>query len=780
VKNPFDFANAVTDRLLFAGRRRELTEIEYYMALAQQQKGIGLAFVGERTSGKTSLLNMAQTCAESHGFLVVRLNLTTADVVNEESFLRSLYEAMFLSGRGSCVWRDTTEALYASFRDAMAGTDSGGLRAFCNIAFPQIAAAARRAGQDVLNFPVGLLVSDVAEFRRSFLGDRPNGVAILVDEGDHLARLPIALEKLRHLMSLADHLIVVIAGTDNMLGSMDAVFAPIVRQFKRVTLTPFISAAETRECLLQRLQRIGEAGVLSQDTYQHLHSLAQGHPYEAQLIAHYAYRRFAEYPDDGFCVTVSVLNEVLAQVERFRDSDHNRFAATLRRYDTETMGRLAAIALFPRLSLYDKARVDAALRFPGRVKARIAERRAELKGWAERFVDDKVLVYNKSTKGYELNGDQFDRLYAKLLARTKSIHWILDDRSLVEIAEEQAASALNGATDSRAYPNLILEAGATASDEHGRDDAELAFIETRFYEVLGRIVRYVRSWRFREEVRRVVGQLRAGQELPATVWMPTVVAEIGKCASRVAKGGALPTARVLLTNEGENRRSEIWLQPQELDEDLAEWEGRVERALREHHAGMEALGWTGTLIGVDVEEVAEAEAVLAIAASAGWDAAREDVLEEIAVVTVGRYKLGEAEQAQALSKLGSRFSDAANRWMHLNNMGYMLLSAGDLEGGEKALRESCEAIKHVRDLPSYNLAVCLALRGAEAEAGRMMTQLTTNISTERMGDDKVAVLLVLQRGSDDNRLQVEEMQEMSLLEAARRSLHAIADRTKTS
>jgi Cdc6-like AAA superfamily ATPase len=56
--NPFDFANPVIDPKLFAGRKNELEDIEYYLNHAKSApRAINLALIGDRASGKTSLLN---------------------------------------------------------------------------------------------------------------------------------------------------------------------------------------------------------------------------------------------------------------------------------------------------------------------------------------------------------------------------------------------------------------------------------------------------------------------------------------------------------------------------------------------------------------------------------------------------------------------------------------------------------------------------------------------------------------------------------------------------
>lgn len=80
IPNPYDFANPVTDSALFAGRRDELGEIGYYLDHAKgAPRPINLAILGGRASGKTSLLNMAETEAIKRGFLTVRIDLDEGD-----------------------------------------------------------------------------------------------------------------------------------------------------------------------------------------------------------------------------------------------------------------------------------------------------------------------------------------------------------------------------------------------------------------------------------------------------------------------------------------------------------------------------------------------------------------------------------------------------------------------------------------------------------------------------------------------------------------------------
>ena len=70
-RNPYDFSNPIRDLKFFAGREEELKEISYYLdlSLSDSPKYTSLAFIGERSSGKTSLLNVTELVAEDKGVL---------------------------------------------------------------------------------------------------------------------------------------------------------------------------------------------------------------------------------------------------------------------------------------------------------------------------------------------------------------------------------------------------------------------------------------------------------------------------------------------------------------------------------------------------------------------------------------------------------------------------------------------------------------------------------------------------------------------------------------
>ena len=96
--NPYDFANPVLNPKLFVGREAEISEIKYYLTQSSKApRPINLAILGDRASGKTSLLNMIEIEAEKIGFCVVRIELDEADAETQLQFFHKLFDSILTS-----------------------------------------------------------------------------------------------------------------------------------------------------------------------------------------------------------------------------------------------------------------------------------------------------------------------------------------------------------------------------------------------------------------------------------------------------------------------------------------------------------------------------------------------------------------------------------------------------------------------------------------------------------------------------------------------------------
>ena len=100
--NPYDFINPVRDPKRFAGRKKELEEIRYYLQLSKSKdpKYFHIALVGPRGVGKTSLLNMIKYIAEEElGLLTVKITLNKDIVRNEVLFFKEVIDRTAAKGK---------------------------------------------------------------------------------------------------------------------------------------------------------------------------------------------------------------------------------------------------------------------------------------------------------------------------------------------------------------------------------------------------------------------------------------------------------------------------------------------------------------------------------------------------------------------------------------------------------------------------------------------------------------------------------------------------------
>src|SRR4051794_16262077 len=94
VANPFDFSNPVRTRRILAGRESEMAEATYYVDQARAGSSYSLALIGERATGKTSLLNALAEYASDTGLLVARVSLDETIASSELAFFREVFEAL--------------------------------------------------------------------------------------------------------------------------------------------------------------------------------------------------------------------------------------------------------------------------------------------------------------------------------------------------------------------------------------------------------------------------------------------------------------------------------------------------------------------------------------------------------------------------------------------------------------------------------------------------------------------------------------------------------------
>jgi len=119
--NPFDFEKPVRDPELFAGRTKELKEIDYYLGLCRGEKPVfhNIAMIGTRAAGKTSLLNMIEHMAEEKRILAVKVSLNSESSTNDVTLFKEVFDAIMTRGAEVGMFGGIVGKIYRAFRTAV-------------------------------------------------------------------------------------------------------------------------------------------------------------------------------------------------------------------------------------------------------------------------------------------------------------------------------------------------------------------------------------------------------------------------------------------------------------------------------------------------------------------------------------------------------------------------------------------------------------------------------------------------------------------------------------
>ena len=234
--NPYDFANPVDDRDLFAGRAPELKDIRYYLQrAARAPRPINLVLTGPRSAGKTSILNRIEQEAQEVKFCVARVDLNEGDVDPLALFCK-IYDAILFAAVTEGAFAGLSGQVYAHYRSTIDGApvEAGSPQ----LLFPRHYATAVANGRP-LSEPT--IKADL----RAISHELARPCIILFDECDVLSKSRIELEMLRNVFMNTRGFMLVFAGTPNLFPVMEDVFSPIVRQFKKVPVERFTDIDDT-------------------------------------------------------------------------------------------------------------------------------------------------------------------------------------------------------------------------------------------------------------------------------------------------------------------------------------------------------------------------------------------------------------------------------------------------------------------------------------------------------------------------------------------------------
>lgn len=406
--NPYDFANPVNHPGSFAGRKSQSEDVRYYLNHARYARPIHLALTGERSAGKTSMLNMIDKQAGLLGFLVVRLDLNEGDA-DPIHFFGRLYDSLLTAaildnkygGLSGPVWKG-----YRALVDANKGGED------LPLSFPAHWVAAQ---QGTRSLSEAVLNMDL----KAISNEANKKVAIILDECDVLSQKKITLQILRNVFMNLDGYMLVIAGTPRLFPVFDDVFSPINRQFKKVSISPFESDSETRECIAQPLAQLSitpRSIIKGWPTVgSEIHQVTGGRPYEIQLLCHTMFRRVQDNLDRKMSLSVEVLDEVRQDLENRQGHDTERFS---KRYSGLSDRHLMSLAILRRV---DDGDIDSAA-IVHVVTPRVAHASLTEEEFRRQIQELIVLgILEESNGKCTLAGDQFDEVYLRYLAASRSM-----------------------------------------------------------------------------------------------------------------------------------------------------------------------------------------------------------------------------------------------------------------------------------------------------------------------------------------------------------------------
>lgn len=135
--NPYDFANPVSEASLLVGRDKEMEEIKYYLDNAKTApRPINIALLGQRASGKTSILNITELEAKARGFCTVRINFDEDDARTQLAFFYKLFDTTFTEACQSGAFGGIDGKTYDTYLDAVNAYTVPGDKTFCPFSFP--------------------------------------------------------------------------------------------------------------------------------------------------------------------------------------------------------------------------------------------------------------------------------------------------------------------------------------------------------------------------------------------------------------------------------------------------------------------------------------------------------------------------------------------------------------------------------------------------------------------------------------------------------------------
>jgi hypothetical protein len=187
--------------------------------------------------------------------------------------------------------------------------------------------------------------------------------------------------------------------------------------FKRIDVENFKNVKETEECLLKPIAD-KEKRAFDRACIAGIHAIANGTPYEINLIAHHMYRKWKDGKNSKIALSPAVWDEVLKEIDGLRKSGRYQVANKMRGYGSDLLKVLISLLEFPNVSkewLSEFMLLEGVDAGPKEIRRKKSIARSSI----EQLKKDRVLSEEDARLCF--NGSPFDVLYLKYLCASKGV-----------------------------------------------------------------------------------------------------------------------------------------------------------------------------------------------------------------------------------------------------------------------------------------------------------------------------------------------------------------------
>ncbi|MBX8464769.1 type IV pilus biogenesis/stability protein PilW [Deinococcus sp. RIT780] len=309
MKNPYNFSLPVKDINYLFGRTNELMDIRYYLAQGNlTNQPISIALIGERASGKTSLLYGIQNIAEELSYISVRIDLNETDVESDNHFFHKVIDELIFTICENGSFGGLQGKFYDNYIDILTGNNPQDNT--CNLLFPKLyGKLGDKKGNPISDSTITRDLNSI----RSSIG---KNIIFLIDEANLISKNLSILQKLRNILMRINGYSIILAGTESIFPSMDEVFSPIARQFFRIQVGPFKDFTDTAECVLRPLESSDETSHIniSESTIREIHSMTFGKPFEIQFVCHNLFKSAIENSSEELKINRNSIKSISDQL----------------------------------------------------------------------------------------------------------------------------------------------------------------------------------------------------------------------------------------------------------------------------------------------------------------------------------------------------------------------------------------------------------------------------------------------------------------------------------